>query len=89
METVISLHSNLVGELGGRLVYHGLPETALCKSGVSLWDLCDGHMKGGLLYWELCKLRQTCQGRLGKWASLSLYRLRKGNLEGGFLYQGL
>jgi hypothetical protein len=61
-------------------------KSALCKRSVSLWDLCEGNMKGGLLYWELCKLRQTCQGRLGKGVSLSLHRLRERNLEGGFLY---
>jgi uncharacterized protein (UPF0179 family) len=89
METVISLHSGLVGDPGGRFVYQGLlrcSKRALCKWSVSLWDLCEGNMKGGLLYWAMCKLRQTCQGRLGRGASLSLYGLREGNPEGVFLY---
>jgi uncharacterized protein (UPF0179 family) len=89
METAISLHSGLVGEPGGRFVYQGLGEAVkehYVNEAMSLWDLCEGNMKGGILYWDLCKLRQTCQGRLGKGASLSLYRLRERYLEGGFLY---
>ena len=33
-----------------------------------LWELCEGNLEGMLLYWELGKLRKTCQGRLWKWS---------------------
>ena len=50
-----------------------------------LWELCEGNLEGGLLYWGPLKL---CKRRLWKRASLS-----KGaplwNVEGGLVYRGL
>jgi hypothetical protein len=53
---------------------------------LALWEFVRENVEGGLLYWEPGKLRKTCQGRLWKWSiSFSVYRLREGNLEEGFL----
>jgi hypothetical protein len=37
----------------------------LCKQSISLHG-SDGKLDGELLYWDLCKICKTCQGRLWK-----------------------
>jgi len=53
----------------------------LCTRSVSLSMRALWNLEGGILYWELWKLRKTCQGR----PSL-LVEAPWGNLEGGLLY---
>jgi hypothetical protein len=36
---------------------------------LSLWEVCNGNLEGGLLDWGL---KETCEGRLWKW-SISLF----------------
>ena len=50
---------------------------SLSLSPPSQWQLCEGNLEGGLLYWGLS---QTWNGRLWKW-SISFRRLHKGNLR--------
>jgi len=46
---------------------------------LSLRELCEGNLEGGLLYWRHWKM---CKGRLWRQASLSI-EVPLGNLEGG------
>jgi hypothetical protein len=56
----------------------------LWKQHISVLELCNRNLEGGLLYWGLWK---TCQRRLWK-CSIQLYiqRLNQGNMVGGLLY---
>ena len=51
LETGISLHTDPAGEHGSGLIYQGLSE--MDKQGrLSSWELCEGNLDGGLLYWR-------------------------------------
>jgi hypothetical protein len=75
------------GEPGGRVRLPGTlrdRRRALCKQCIlSLWELCEGNLEGGLLYWEL-KAMYISRKAL-EMEHLSFYEIREGNLEGGLL----
>ena len=48
---------------------------------LSLWELCEVYLEGGLLYWA----RKACQGRLWKWSN-SL--VMEGSGTGVFVLEG-
>jgi hypothetical protein len=52
---------------------------------LSLWELCEGNLEGGLLYWGPIRIYERRHWRL---VPLSI-RAPLGNLEGRFVYGGL
>jgi hypothetical protein len=82
MATVLSLCRDLVEEPGGGVHLMGTLRgswSALEMEHLSLWELCQGNLQWGLLYWGP---RRISKGKLWRCASLSMGALL-GNLYGG------
>jgi len=73
MELGTSCHRGLIGKPEDGLFTREFVGQALQdyeKGESPLWDLCEGNLEGGLLYWRLLRI---CKGRLWKRASLTIW----------------